>query len=42
MADRVKLANTLDAREALDDLAAALGACRCAALTSQPGRGLAT
>jgi D-alanyl-D-alanine carboxypeptidase/D-alanyl-D-alanine-endopeptidase (penicillin-binding protein 4) len=31
VADRVKLANTLDAQEALDDLAAALGACHCAA-----------
>ena len=31
VADRVKLPNTLDAQEALDDLAAALGACHCAA-----------
>jgi serine-type D-Ala-D-Ala carboxypeptidase/endopeptidase (penicillin-binding protein 4) len=31
VADRVKLLDTLDAREALDDLAAALGACHCAA-----------
>ena len=29
MADRVKLPNTLDAREALDDAAAALAACHC-------------
>lgn len=29
MADRVALADTLDARDALDALAAALGACRC-------------
>jgi serine-type D-Ala-D-Ala carboxypeptidase/endopeptidase (penicillin-binding protein 4) len=31
VADRVKLRDTLDAQEALDDLAAALGACHCAA-----------
>ncbi len=31
VADKVKLLDTLDAREALDDLAAALGACHCAA-----------
>ena len=31
IADRVKLRDTLDARDALDDLAAALGACHCAA-----------
>jgi D-alanyl-D-alanine carboxypeptidase/D-alanyl-D-alanine-endopeptidase (penicillin-binding protein 4) len=31
VADRVRLLDTLDAREALDDLAAALGACHCAA-----------
>ena len=31
VADRVRLRNTLDAQEALDDLAAALGACHCAA-----------
>jgi D-alanyl-D-alanine carboxypeptidase/D-alanyl-D-alanine-endopeptidase (penicillin-binding protein 4) len=31
VADRIKLRNTLDAQEALDDLAAALGACHCAA-----------
>ena len=30
VADRVKLLKTLDARDALDDAAAALGACRCA------------
>lgn len=29
MADRVKLEDTLDARDALDNAAAALGACRC-------------
>lgn len=29
MADRVALADTLDARDALDAIAAALGACRC-------------
>jgi D-alanyl-D-alanine carboxypeptidase/D-alanyl-D-alanine-endopeptidase (penicillin-binding protein 4) len=29
MADRVALADTLDAREALDGVAAALGACHC-------------
>lgn len=29
LADRVALADTLDAREALDDLAAALASCRC-------------
>ena len=29
VADRVRLLDTLDAREALDDLAAALGACHC-------------
>ena len=29
MADRVRLPNTLDAREALDDAAAALAACHC-------------
>lgn len=28
-ADRVRLSNTLDARDALDDLAASLGACAC-------------
>ncbi len=31
VADRVRLRDTLDAQEALDDLAAALGACHCAA-----------
>lgn len=31
IADRVKLRDTLDARDALDDLAAALGSCHCAA-----------
>lgn len=31
IADRVKLRDTLDARDDLDDLAAALGACHCAA-----------
>jgi serine-type D-Ala-D-Ala carboxypeptidase/endopeptidase (penicillin-binding protein 4) len=31
VADRVRLINTLDAQEALDDLAAALGSCHCAA-----------
>ena len=30
MADRVRLPNTLDAREAADDFAAALGSCHCA------------
>jgi hypothetical protein len=30
IADKVRLADTLDARDALDDAAAALGACRCA------------
>ena len=30
VADRVRLLDTLDAREALDDMAAALGACHCA------------
>ena len=29
MADRVRLPNTLDARETLDDAAAALAACHC-------------
>jgi serine-type D-Ala-D-Ala carboxypeptidase/endopeptidase (penicillin-binding protein 4) len=31
VADRVRVLDTLDAREALDDLAAALGACHCSA-----------
>jgi D-alanyl-D-alanine carboxypeptidase/D-alanyl-D-alanine-endopeptidase (penicillin-binding protein 4) len=31
IADRVKVRDTLDARDALDDLAAALGSCHCAA-----------
>ncbi|HEX5860880.1 MAG TPA: D-alanyl-D-alanine carboxypeptidase/D-alanyl-D-alanine-endopeptidase, partial [Nocardioides sp.] len=31
VADRVKLLDTLDAQEALDDLAAALGSCHCSA-----------
>jgi D-alanyl-D-alanine carboxypeptidase/D-alanyl-D-alanine-endopeptidase (penicillin-binding protein 4) len=31
VADRVKRLDTLDARDALDDLAAALGACHCSA-----------
>jgi serine-type D-Ala-D-Ala carboxypeptidase/endopeptidase (penicillin-binding protein 4) len=31
IADKVKLLDTLDARDALDDLAGALGACHCAA-----------
>jgi D-alanyl-D-alanine carboxypeptidase/D-alanyl-D-alanine-endopeptidase (penicillin-binding protein 4) len=29
MADRVALEDTLDARDALDSMAAALGACHC-------------
>ena len=31
LADRVALPNTLDARAALDDAAAALAACHCSA-----------
>ena len=31
LADRVRLEDTLDARSTLDDMAAALGACRCSA-----------
>ena len=33
LADKVRLEDTLDARAALDDIAAALGACHCARLT---------
>ena len=36
-ADRVRLRNTLDARDALDDAAAALAACRCSASVRRDG-----
>jgi D-alanyl-D-alanine carboxypeptidase/D-alanyl-D-alanine-endopeptidase (penicillin-binding protein 4) len=36
VADRVRMRDTLDAREALDDLATALAACACAAAGERP------